>query len=85
MQMYLTNVTRVKSKINIKMKKLNYDEASLVNGEGGWGCAGAVFGSLAVTLGAGAIVAGTSGAGLALAGFLIAKAGATFAIYDACS
>ncbi len=67
------------------MKKLNFDEASLVNGEGGWGCAGAVFGSLSVTLAAGVIVAGSSGAGLALAGFLIAKAGATFAIYDACS
>ncbi len=67
------------------MKKLELQQMEVIEAGNGWGCAGAIFGSLAITVGAAAITAGTAGAGVALAVFLVAKTGGTLAVIGACS
>lgn len=67
------------------MKKMDLAQVEAINGQDGWGCAGAVLGSVALTLGAAAITTGTAGAGAVVAGFMVAKLGATLSIVSACS
>jgi hypothetical protein len=66
------------------MKELDLDQMNSIKGGNGWTCAGAVLGSLAVTAGATAIVAGSAGAGTALAVFLIAKSASLFTMVGSC-
>ena len=69
------------------MNTLDLNQMELIKGEG---CAGAVLGSLAVTIGAGALVlaAGSMTAGQstwALAGWLALKVAATVSIIEDCA
>jgi hypothetical protein len=66
------------------MKSLNLNLSEELCAGGGWGCAGAILGSVGLTLSAAAITVGTAGTGAVVAGFLVAKIGATFVIIDAC-
>lgn len=69
----------------MKKLELNQMEVIEVGKTNGWGCADAIFGSLAITVRAAAITAGIAWAGVALAVFLVAKTGGTLAVIGACS
>ena len=61
------------------MKKLEFSKFENIHGGGGWSCAGAILGSIGVTLSAAAITGG-----VALAAWLLAKGAATMYIIDSC-
>ena len=67
------------------MKNLEYQKMNHINAGGVAGCIGSVLGTVAVSLAAASIVAGTGGAGIALLGFGLAKAGGIFGMASYCS
>lgn len=68
------------------MKKLELNQLEMIEGgANGWNCAGAVLGTVGVTLAAGAITLATANTGILLAGWLVAKTAATLNVIGSCS
>ena len=67
------------------MKNLEYQKMNDIKAGGVAGCIGSVLGTVAVTLAAASIVAGTGGAGIALVAFGLGKAGGIFGMVSYCS
>lgn len=66
------------------MIEMSQIQCSTISGGGGFACAGSILFSVSLTLGAAAIVAGTSGTGILLLGYGIGKLGATASIIGSC-